>query len=361
MSSPTACGRCIARSWLLSRLAGHLEPVRGRIVELLALADRELAEAVGGDQRGSVLEELSRLDIERLRERSGAAGVGLICRCDVNYPQRLADLTNPPAVLHVAGGLERFLELARGEPIAVVGARRPSPYGIEVARALGRELGNAGMGIVSGMALGIDSAAHSGALAAGAGTVAVLPASPERPYPTGKRALYAEIRETGAAVSELPPGTRIRRWMFPARNRMIAALAAMTVVVEAGDRSGALLTAGFARGLGRPVGAVPGSVTSAMASGPNGLLAGGAYVVRGPQDILDALFGAGARAAPAENRPQLAGELRRLLAAIGEGNETSGALARAGLGTEDGLAALAALELAGYVRRQAGGRFTVVP
>ena len=147
--------------------------------------------------------------------------------------------------------------------------------------------------------------------------------------------------------------------MFPARNRIIAALAAMTVVVEAGERSGALLTAGFARSLGRPVGAVPGRVTSPLSDGPNQLLADGAYVVRAPQDVLDLLFGAGARRVPAAEQPSCRRELRVLLAAIAEGEDTAGALARAGLPAERGLAALASLELAGYVRREPGGRFSV--
>jgi DNA processing protein len=151
------------------------------------------------------------------------------------------------------------------------------------------------------------------------------------------------------------------RWAFPARNRIIAALSATTVVVEAGERSGALLTAGFARSLGRPVGAVPGPITSPASAGPNRLLAAGAYVVRGPQDVLDQLFGAGIRAAAPEPRAELTSEQRRLLEAIAGGQDTAGALTRAGFAVQEGLAALAALELAGYVRRGAGGRWRVVP
>ncbi len=361
MTTPDACDSCLARAWLLARLAGHLEIDRARIIDALKLEDLELAAAVAGNERKRLEDELERLDFAKLRQTAQAAGVGLICSCHPRYPQRLLDLPSPPAVLHVAGELDRFCELTDGEPIAIVGARRPSPYGAEVARSLARGLGAAGLTVISGMALGIDSAAHDGALAAGASTVAVLAGSAERPYPAAKRALHRQIRATGAAVSELAPGTPARRWMFPARNRIIAALAVMTVVVEAGDRSGALLTAAFARCLGRAVGAVPGNISSPVSSGPNQLLANGADVVRGPQDVLDRVFGAGARAAPEDERPDLAPELRPLLAAIGTGCDTALALARAGFGAEDGLAALAALELAGYLRRQAGGRFAVVP
>ena len=248
---------------------------------------------------------------------------------------RLRALAGPPAVLYVAGGLDQMVDLLFEEPVAIVGSRRASPYGLDVARSLGRGLAVAGVTVVSGMAIGIDSAAHAGALEAGGPTVAVLPASANRPYPPGKRALHRRIVAGGAAVSEVGPGAGVWRWMFPARNRIIAALAAMTVVVEAGERSGALVTARLARGLGRPVGAVPGRVTTPQAAGPNGLLAAGACVVRGPQDVLDHLFGVGERAV-AEPRRQPPPELRSLLQAIAEGHETAAALARAGFGPDQG-------------------------
>jgi DNA processing protein len=359
--APEACDACVGRSWLLSRLAGHLERVRSRIEPLLALGDEELIAAAGGDHRQSVLRERELLDIEGLRSRAAAAAVELICRCDPAYPARLRSLPSAPSVLHVAGGIDRFLRLASGEPVAIVGARKASPYGLEVARSLGRGIACAGLTVVSGMALGIDSAAHVGALAVEGPTVAVLPCGPDRPYPPAKRALHAQIRARGAAISELPPGTEAWRWTFPARNRIIAALSAMTVVVEAGKRSGALLTAGVAFRLGRPVGAVPGRVTSPVSAGPNALLTAGARVVRGPHDVLEALFGADAPAVPPNDREELSAELALLLAAIGDGHDTPAALARAGLAAQDGLVALASLELAGYVRREPGGRFSIVP
>jgi DNA processing protein len=149
--------------------------------------------------------------------------------------------------------------------------------------------------------------------------------------------------------------------MFLARNRIIAALAAMTVVIEAGEHSGALVTARLAAELGRPVGAVPGRVTTPQAAGPNGLLSAGACLVRGPQDVLDHLFGAGVRDAASETRRSPPEELRPLLAAVAQGHDTLAALARAGVDPDAGLRGLAALELGGYVRRGAGGRFTVAP
>jgi len=360
-STERACDDCLARPWLLARLASHLDPVRGRVEELLALGGEELIEAVGGEHRDRVRRELDRFDPRDARAQLKAAGLHAVCRCDGSYPDRLQALARPPAVLHVGGDVQRFLELVDDDPVAIVGARRASNYGAEVARALARGLGAAGVTVVSGMALGVDAASHAGALAAGAATVAVLPAGAERPYPAAKRALHRQIQAAGAAISELPPGTDVRRWMFPARNRLIAALTAMTVVVEASEKSGSLVTARVAGGLGRPIGAVPGRVTSPLAAGPNRLLASGAHVVRGPQDVLDQLFGAGVRTATPVDRPRLEPGLRDLLGAIADGTDTTAALQRAGLDPGEGLAALAELELGGYVRREQGGRFSVLP
>ena len=361
MNDSHACDRCLKRTWLLARLSGHIDQARGRVEEVLELADIELPAALAGARREAVAAEQSRVQTVASRERAAAAGLELVCRCDPHYPQRLLALSSPPAVLHVGGGLERFLELSSSDPVAIVGARRASGYGLEVARSLGRGVASAGVPVVSGMAIGIDSAAHGGALDAAALTVAVLPGGAEAPYPTGKRPLYNRIREGGAVVSELPPGTAVRRWMFPARNRIIAGLSSATVVVEARERSGALLTSAWAVELGRAVGAVPGRVTSPLAAGPHRLLARGAAIIRGPQDVLDLLFGRGARTAQAQARAALSDELERVLRQISDGHDTIAALARVGLPAEQALTALSSLELAGYVRREAGGRYRVVP
>ena len=356
-----ACDDCLRTSWLLARLAGHLEYAHARIDEVLGLRDDQLIAAFGGNKRDAIERERERVDVDAARGRCRAGGVEVICCCDDDYPLRLRDLDGPPAVLHVAGGLERFLDLAARDPVAIVGSRAASPYGIGVARSLGASLGRAGVTVLSGMAHGVDAAAHLGALDADAPTIAVLPGPADRPYPATRRALYRRVVATGAAVSELPPGTPVRRWMFPARNRIIAALASMTVVVEAGERSGSLVTAGFARRLGRRVGAVPGQITRPQALGSNALLADGAALVRGPQDVLDALFGIGVRAAADDDRPELSEELVLLLAGLADGHGATTALIRAGYEPDEGLAALASLELAGYVRREGGGRYAVIP
>lgn len=355
------CDQCLARSWLLGALSGHLDQQRRLVDDLLALGDRDLVAAVGGGLQQDIEAQLERFDAGSVRWRALDAGLEVICGCDAAYPERLRELPSAPSVLHIAGGLGRFRELVAADPVAVVGARAASPYGIDVARSLSRGLASAGVAVISGMALGIDSAAHAGALACGGTTIAVLPGPADAPYPRSRSGLYRKLLRDGVAISELPPGIPVRRWMFPARNRLIAALGAMTIVVEAGERSGALLTAAWAGRLGRLVGAVPGRVTSSQAAGPNRLLREGARVVRGAQDVLDSLFGEGARVASRETRPELDGQGAALLRAISEGHETAAALARAGVSPSDGLATLASLELSGYIRRGPGGRFAVIP
>lgn len=291
------CRRCMRRTWLIARLAGHIERVwvaRRPLPSVLALPDHELIAALAGSHREQVREAYDQFDVAAARQHCASAGVTAFCSCDARYPARLRQLPDAPAVLHVFGDPGRFVELEALDGVAIVGARRASPYGMAQARRLGRGLAAAGLCVVSGMALGVDSAAHAGALEAGGATLAVLAAGPDRAYPPGKRQLHAQIASSNAVVSELPPGARVFRWAFPARNRIIAALGQLTVVVEAGERSGSLITATLALDLGREVAAVPGLVTSPLAAGTNALIADGARLVRDPQDVVDLLFGSDA-------------------------------------------------------------------
>jgi DNA processing protein len=358
-----ACEDCLRRSWLVARLGAQFDFARrrGRDLPLVFdLSDERLIAAVAGAVGTEVKREYDGFDAGAAAERCLAAGVQTVCRCDPAYPARLARAPGAPAVLHVVGGRERLGALLAADCVSIVGARRGSAYGLEVARSLGRGLGAAGLTVISGMALGIDSAAHAGVLEVQGATIAVLPAGAERPYPASKRALYRRIVASGVAVSELPPGGESRRWGFPARNRIIAGVSAMTVVVEAGERSGSLITATVAEDLGRLLGAVPGRVTSGLSTGTNELLARGARVVRGPADVLDALFGAGVRAVPERGAGEpVRAELRDLLDAIGAGCDTLGALVGSGRAVEPTLTALAELELVGHIGREAGGRYVV--
>jgi DNA processing protein len=331
------------------------------IGELLAVGDAELIAAVGGGERETVARELATLDPAAEAAARVRAGLEGICRCDPRYPEALHELPCPPAALHVAGGSVRLGELTGAGMVAIVGARRASAYGLAMAHALGRDLAAAGLTVVSGLALGVDGAAHGGALESGGRTIAVLPAGADRAYPASHQRLLAQVRDQGVAISELGPRSQARRWMFPARNRIIAALGAMTVVVQARGDSGALLTAGWARELDRDVGAVPGLANAPLSAGPHDLIRDGATLVTGAQDVLDALYGA---TAPRIRRPRDANLERPLAAlreAIAEGEEGEAAFRRAGLDVDAGLTALAALELRGLVRRGPGGRYGAVP
>lgn len=362
MSARSACEGCLVRAWLLRRLGGHLDRVRHRVPALLELGDEALIAAVGGTGAERIRGEWAACDVAGIALALTAAGAQSLCRHGEGYPRALADLPAPPGALFLRG---EGSHLPGIDPVgvAMVGSRRASPYGAELARSLAGRLAGAGVPIISGMALGIDSIAHEGALAAGGATIAVLPAGPERPYPASRRALHRRIIGQGLAISELPPGSRVWRWGFIARNRLIAALARATVVIEAGARSGALVTARLAGEIGRPVGAVPGRVSAPGSAGPHRLIASGARLIANAQDVIELAFGSdGPRAAGLNpERAPLGGELSALLHEIACGRDTAGALEAVGVAPERALAALAALELAGYIRRQPGGRYALSP
>jgi DNA processing protein len=362
-----ACDACLRRTWLVDRVSGYLEFQRNRIDDVLSLQDQPL---IGSWQekceRGPAEGELAReyqqfgaAGAEFARLRAQTAGLELLCACEAIYPHRLRRLFGPPAVLHVAGGLSRFLELAADDPVAIVGTRRPTIYGTDVAAVLGRGVSVSGLCVVSGMAIGVDAAAHRGALAGGGRTIAVLPGCAAEVYPKTNRRLYEQILRNGVAVSEFGPGAPVRKWTLLARNRIIAALSELTIVVQGKNRSGALHTAQAARNVGSRLGAVPGSVLVAQSEGPHQLLRQGAALIRNPQDVLDALFGAGQRAVLDPSLNGLRAEQRALLEAIRSGADTLAALANRGGEGADALILLAELELAGCVRRATGGRYVV--
>jgi DNA processing protein len=227
--------------------------------------------------------------------------------------------------------------------VAVVGARACSPYGSQVARRLGRELAAAGLVVVSGLARGVDGEAHRGALEAGGTTVAVLGCGIDRDYPAAHAELARRIRESGLVVSEYEPGVEPAPWRFPARNRVIAGLAAATLVVEARERSGALITADFALEEGRDVLAVPGEITSSLSAGTNTLLKLGATPCTCAGDVLD-LFGLELETRP---EPQVNGAASSVLAALPGAPDDL--LRSTGLDAAAIAVALAELELAGLV------------
>jgi DNA processing protein len=212
-------------------------------------------------------------------------GIRWLARSSAGFPDLLAAIHDPPPGLFVRGRAEE--ELLGRPAVSIVGARACSSYGAAVARSLGQELAAAGLVVISGLARGIDGEAHRGALSAGGTTVAVLGCGVDRDYPAAHAQLAAHIRESGLVVSEYAPGVEPAPWRFPARNRIVAGLSQVTVVVEARERSGALITADLALEEGREVFAVPGEITSALSAGANELLRLGAAPLTSARDVLE--------------------------------------------------------------------------
>jgi DNA processing protein len=356
----SACRTCLRRAALLGFLVPWIERAldeRKRIPQVLALSDEKLIQSVCGERRAQADRFLESFDAGDARRTAKRAGLHVVCRHARRYPSALHGSRDGPRALYMKGNLDLLDELEYEHAVALVGSRRASPYGREVAHRLGGELAAAGVPVVSGLAFGIDAAAHAGALAASGPAVVVMPSGVDVAYPRAHRALHRRLCEHGLAVSELPPGTTPLRWCFPARNRIMAGLAHMTVVVEGTATSGSLITAQFAQDLGREVGAVPGQITSGVAAGPNSLLADGACVVRSATDVLDAIYGVGARHVPeSRSRTPLEPRLAGLLAAVEEGRSVD-ALVRAGAEVGQVLAGLTELELLGLVRRDASGAY----
>jgi DNA processing protein len=268
------------------------------------------------------------------------------------YPPLLAAIHDAPFVLWLRGQPSCFSRPA----VAIVGSRAATPYGLEAASRLAGDLASAGVLIVSGLARGIDSAAHRAALAAGGETVAVLGSGVDVVYPPEHARLAAEVCGHGAVVSEFPPGTPPVAFHFPARNRIISGLSTGVVVVEAAERSGSLITAGFALDQGREVMAVPGSVLSGRHRGCHALIRDGAAVVESAEDVLSEMRAS--YLACAVPLPE-AGGADPLVAVMapGESYDVEALCAEAGLTPAQLLPRLLELELRGTVRRVDGGRF----
>lgn len=275
------------------------------------------------------------------------------------YPAGLDELGDrAPPVLYGLGDRDLVADLRPGDAVTIVGSRRAGVYGREVATELGAGAAAAGLVVVSGMAIGCDSAGHRGALEASGSTIAVLGGGPDHVHPPSNQALYEQIVATGAVVSEHPPGRVPEAWHFAARDRIMAALSAMTIVVEGAVPSGTQITADEATNLHREVGGVPGPVTSRLSELPHQLIRDGAALVRDPQDVLDALLGVGAVAVRGVG-PELEPQLTRALEAVAGGSATcDGVALEAGLDGADAALALARLELMGYLRADAAGRLS---
>ena len=353
-----ACDACLRRAELLGllgpRITDLIKPRAKATRMLLALPDDQLVDAVAGDGGADVLALLEQFDPGEMRERMHARRLHAICRHDPRYPERLAQLPDAPRSIFIRGDRELLAEVAAAPSVAIVGARKASTYGLEVAQELGRELAVAGVPVVSGLALGVDGASHRGTLAGSGRPLAVLASGADIPYPRSHRSLYAEVAARGAVISEMPPGTEARPWAFPARNRIMAALVDMVVVVEAKMGSGTLITAEFAGDLDAQLGAVPGRINDLRAELPNQLIVDGAKPILGVQDILDTLYGVGTRPAPPPLRVSLDHAGSAVLAAVEAGDSP---LEAGDIPIKDARAALGRLEVLGLVRRDGLGGY----
>jgi DNA processing protein len=300
------------------------------------------------------------LDASSARERAVAAlrraherGVVPIPLGDSLYPRLLIEIFDPPPILWLRGQASALDRIA----VAIVGSRAGSAYALAVAEKLAADLAARGVVIVSGLARGVDSAAHRGALAAGGSTIGVLGSGADVIYPAEHKSLAASMLDRGALLSELPPGTRPLQQFFPMRNRIISGLASAVVVVEAGEKSGSLITARSALEQGRDVLAVPGNVLGGRNRGGHALLRDGAKIVETADDILEELGFGPESAIPSSN--EVAGDGDAVLGCLtpGEPCEVDEIAERSGLPIERLLPRLIDLELQGFVKRAGGGRF----
>lgn len=354
-----ACIPCLRRAWLLGRLAPFIErscddrPGR-RVPELLALDDGDLVRAVAPRRVDELLTAHSSVADIEIGRALEASGCWAICSHDRGWPEGLLHQADRPACLIGLGDIGLLAGLEPDDAVTIVGSRRATGYGQEVARRLGREAARAGVAVISGMAAGIDGAVHRGSLGVGR-SIAVLGGSADRPYPASNRGLFRELVESGAVVSEMPPGSGPRRWCFPARNRTMAALSGLTVVVEAAARSGSLITAEMALSAGREVGAVPGPVTSSVSAGCNDLIRSGAALIRDGFDLIETLTPGRARPEAMSDLPDDPLQLA-VLEAIAEGASTADSVAaKTGIDPAGVMVVITTLEFEGLVEVSESG------
>jgi DNA processing protein len=278
-------------------------------------------------------------------------GNRLLTLADAQYPKRLLEIADPPPLLYAKG----TLSLLEQDALAIVGSRNATPQGVSNAEAFARELSDSGFAIVSGLALGIDAAAHRGGLSGTAGSIAVVGTGLDIVYPARNRELALELAANGLLLSEFALGTRALSANFPRRNRLISGLARGVLVIEAALQSGSLITARYGLEQGREVFAVPGSIHSPLSKGCHLLIKQGAKLAESARDILEEL-GAATAARPLE-MPQ-SQEDSALLVAMGfDPVDLDTLCARSGLTAENASAMLLTLELGGAVARLPGGRF----
>jgi len=283
MYSEKACLLCILKvQGLGPRNLKKLRNQFGTCRDIWEAPIEKVSAVVGAALAQGLKEVRQRCDPEQELSTCRSLGIEVMAEFEEGYPQALREIYSPPPLVFYRGDIKAL----EGTGVAVVGSRKATPYGKMVARRLGRDLAQAGMVVVSGMARGVDSESHWGCLEGGGLTMGILGNGIDVVYPRENRALYSRVAEQGLLLSEYPPGTKPDPKHFPVRNRLISALSRGVVVVEAQEKSGAMITVGFALEQGKDVFAVPGPVTSQNSRGPHMLLQEGARLVNGVEDIL---------------------------------------------------------------------------
>jgi DNA processing protein len=297
-------------------------------------------------------------DLERLWEQVRDLGIQVLTWDDETYPPRLKDIEQPPPVLYVRGELLEEDLWA----VAIVGTRRVTPYGRQIAEEVASLLGGNGVTVVSGLARGVDAVAHTAALRAGGRTLAVLGCGVDRIYPPEHHALAEQLMARGALLSDYAPGTPPESANFPPRNRIISGLSVATIVIEAGETSGALITAEFAAEQGREVFAVPGSILAPQSKGPNRLIANGARPLLDARDVLDVLnlTRVSQHRAARKSLPADATEAQVIDTMADEPLHVDEIRVKCGLPIEKVTAALVMMELKGMVRQVGGLHYVAV-
>jgi DNA processing protein len=342
---------------LLERFGSAAAALRASVAELSAIPfiTPRLAESIQrAGQRSDAAAELERMQCH---------GVRLIARGSPEYPASLATIEDPPYLLYVRG----TLTAADANTVALVGSRHCTDYGRRIAARLSAGLVRAGVTVVSGLARGIDGAAHLAALEAGGRTLAVLAGGLSRIYPPEHAELAREVEASGALITESKMDQEPMAGLFPVRNRIISGLSKVIVLIEAAEKSGALITASHAADQGRTVMAVPGSVEAAFSSGTNELIRKGAVLCRGVEDILEELHGVSAMAvaernaafvvAPPRPPPGLDDNQRRIWAMLTEACHLDHLVQRLGLTVPQVSGALMLMEMKKVVRRLPGNRY----
>jgi DNA processing protein len=322
------------------------------------MPDELRAAGLGAKTTARLVSLRSDIDLDLLWQRVQSQGVKVLTSEDEAYPARLKEIEQPPPMLFVRGEWLPEDEIA----VAIVGTRRVTAYGRQITEQLAAYLASNGVTIISGLARGVDEVAHSAALSAGGRTGAVLGSGVDRVYPPENRALADKIMRSGALLSDYPLGTAPESSNFPPRNRIISGLAMATIVVEAGETSGALITAEFAAEQGRDVFAVPGSILAPQSRGTNKLIQNGALPLLSPEDVLQALQLGHASDQRAARRALPVDEIEsQVISALGsEPLHVDEIRSHTGLPVEKVSAALVMMELKGMVRQVGGMQYVAV-